>query len=60
MDPDLSLERVQVFRDRGFTVRVETPIAPDSCALGETLASYGQDIDGGYVCIRQQEAGTAN
>lgn len=53
IDPDLSLARVRLLQDRGFIVRVEAPIAPESCSLGETLARYGQDIEGGYLCIKR-------
>ncbi|KCZ96295.1 hypothetical protein HHI_01410 [Hyphomonas hirschiana VP5] len=53
VDPDLSLARVQVLRDHGFTVRVETVIDPATCSPGERLASYGQDIEGGYLCIKR-------
>ncbi len=53
MDPDLSIARVQIYRDNGFEVRVEMPIDPETCVLGEPLAAYGQDIVGGYLCIKQ-------
>lgn len=53
IDPDRSAARVHLLRANGFDVRVESPIDPASCSLGESLAAYGQDVVGGYLCIRR-------
>ncbi|MFN3313140.1 MAG: hypothetical protein ACK46Q_06715 [Hyphomonas sp.] len=53
IDPDLSVTRLRVLQRRGIDFRVEAPIDPTTCIIGEQMASYGGDLPGGYVCIKR-------